>query len=476
MKEAQFNRGSWLALSAASLLILTVLGVNAYRFTLPTDGWVYEGEGGGFFMDLLGLPSGIQPGDLPVSIGGIPIEQISGITLFTPIDAPESWRAGDSVRYTLKRGDQTITLDAPIVNWKLATAVRAMLNWLRSSWIDNLITLLYFLIGAFVFFRRPGNPAARVLLFLGAVQLAMGLLLPSTLGDFMDPFAAKAMPLLGNYIWGILLFPTLFLLSLVFPKPKRPFSTHPRLTIAGLYLFEPLTLLLFGRLSVMAGAIIGFGLVAVYGLLTVLSIVHTFFQVRGDPVARAQVMWVGLGIAVMAGYQFANNAILLSTNFKAFYERLWWMSLMDGLVWLSLPTAVAIAILRYRLFDIDVIIRRTLVYGALTSILAALYYSSVVLLQQIARISTGQAGQSQLAIVVSTLGIAALFNPLRRRIQEFIDRRFYRQKYNTELTLAEFATTTRNEVDFDALTGGLLQVVNEALQPEGLSLWMLNRH
>jgi hypothetical protein len=472
MKEAQFNRGSWLALSAASLLILTVLGVNAYRFTLPTDGWVYDGFGGGFSTDLLGLPSGIRPGDIPVSIGGIPIEQISDNALFAPVRAPESWRAGDNIRYTLKRGGQMITLDAPIVNWKPATAGRAMLIWLRLSWTDDLITFLYFLIGAFVFFRRPGNLDARALLFLGAVQLAMGLLLPLTLGDLMDLFAAKAVPLLGNYIWGILLFPTLFLLSLVFPRPKRPFSIHPRLTIAGLYLFEPLTLLLFGRLSAMAGGIIGFGLVAVYGLLTVITIVHTFFRVRGDPVARAQVMWVGLGIAILAGYQFAMNTLLLSTNFQVFYEQPWWISLIDGLVWLSLPTAVAIAILRYRLFDIDLIIRRTIVYSALTGILAALYYSSVVLLQQIARILTGQAGQSQLVIVISTLSIAALFTPLHRRVQDFIDRRFYRQKYNAERTLAQFAATARDEVDKDRLVGELIGVVDEAMQPQNVWLWL----
>jgi hypothetical protein len=475
MKEAQFNRGSWLALCAASLLILTVLGVNAYRFTLPTDGWVYDGSGGGLSVDLLGLPSGIHPGDLPVSIGGIPIEQISGVTLLTPIDASESWRAGDNVRYTLKRGDQTITLEAPIVNWDLATAGRAMLNWLRSTWIDNLVTLFFFLIGAFVFFRRPGNLAAQVLLFFGAVRLAMGLLFPLTLGDFTDLFATIAVSLLGYYVWGILLFPTLFLLSLVFPKSKRPFSTHPRLTLAGLYLVEPLILLFFGRLSATAGVTIGFGLVAVYGFLTVISIVHTFFQVRDDPVARAQVMWVGLGVAFVAGYQFVFNAILLSTNFFASYiSEPWWVSLLGSLVFLSLPITVAIAILRYRLFDIYVIIRRTIVYSALTGILAVLYYSSVVLLQQIARVLTGQAGQSQLAIVVSTLGIAALFNPLRLRIQEFIDRRFFRQKYDAAKVLEEFSVSARREVELAHLTADLARVVHKTVQPERISLWLKN--
>jgi len=472
MKEDQFNRGSWLALGAASLLILTVLGVNAYRFTLPTDGWAYEGYGGGFFMDLMGLPSGIQPGDIPVSIGGIPIEQISDSAFFAPVRAPESWRAGDTVRYTLKRGGETLTLDVPIVNWDLASAGRAMISWLRSSWTGNLITIFYFLIGAFLFFRRPGNLAAQVLLFLGTVQLAMMFILYSTLGDFMDPFAVKAFSLLANYIWGILLFPTLFLLSLVFPRPKRPFSTHPRLTLAGLYLLEPLALLLFGRLSTMAGAIIGFGLVALYGLLTVISIFHTFFRVRSDPVARAQAMWVGLGIAIMAGYQFLSNVLLLSTNFGGFYETSWWMSLIDGLVWLSLPITVAVAILRYRLFDIDVIIHRTLVYGSLTAALALTYFVSVLMLQNLLQALTGQS-QSPVVIVISTLAIATLFNPLRKRVQNEIDRRFYRRKYDTEQTLEAFATSLRQEVNLDEISSSLLRAVQGAMEPEGVSLWLI---
>jgi hypothetical protein len=472
VREDQFNWGSWLALGAASILILTVLGVNAYRFTLPTDGWVSDIFGGGFFMDLLGLPSAIQSGDQLVSIGGIPIEQISGATLFIPVNVPEGWRAGDTIQYTLKRGDETFTLAVPVVSWDLALAGRATINWLRSYWTDILIAIFYFLIGAFVFFRRPGNLAAQALLFLGAVQLSMNLLFPMTLGDYMDPFASKAVILLGNYIWGILLFPTLFLLSLVFPKPKRPFSTHPRLTLAGLYLFEPLALLLFGRLSALAGAMIGFGLVAVYGLLTVISIVHSFFRMRDDPVARAQVMWVGLGIAIVSGYQFVSNTLFLSTNFgEFFFQTSWWMSLINGLIWLSLPTTVAIAVLRYRLFDIDVIIRRTLVYGGLTATLALTYFGSVLVLQNLLRVLTGQS-QSPVVIVVSTLAIAALFNPLRKRLQNEIDRRFYRRKYDAEQTLEAFTASLRQEVDLDEINRSLLAVTMEALQPEQISLWL----
>jgi hypothetical protein len=137
---------------------------------------------------------------------------------------------------------------------------------------------------------------------------------------------------------------------------------------------------------------------------------------------------------------------------------------------LVFPLSVVIGILRFGLFDIGVLVNRTLVYGALTAVLALVYYSSVVLLQQLFRLLTGQT--SDIAIVVSTLAIAALFSPLRRRVQAFIDRRFYRRKYDAAQTLATFSATLRDEVDLNQLTASLLTVVEETMQPAHVSLWL----
>jgi hypothetical protein len=136
----------------------------------------------------------------------------------------------------------------------------------------------------------------------------------------------------------------------------------------------------------------------------------------------------------------------------------------------GIPVAVGIAVLRYRLYDIDVIINRTLVYGSLTATLIALYFGGIVVLQRLFVLLTGQ--QSTLAVVASTLLIAALFNPLRRRIQSFIDRRFYRRKYDARKTLEAFTAKLRDETDFDALNAELVGVVNETIQPAHVSLWL----
>jgi len=137
---------------------------------------------------------------------------------------------------------------------------------------------------------------------------------------------------------------------------------------------------------------------------------------------------------------------------------------------LIIPTSIAIAILRYRLYDIDLIINRTLVYGSLTATLIALYFGGIVVLQRIFVLITGQ--RSTLAVVASTLLIAALFNPLRRQIQSFIDRRFYRRKYDARKTLEAFSTQLRDETDLAALSDDLVGVVRETMQPAHVSLWL----
>jgi hypothetical protein len=190
---------------------------------------------------------------------------------------------------------------------------------------------------------------------------------------------------------------------------------------------------------------------------------------RSRGVERQQMKWFAYVTVVFVGGSILASAIGEVTGVRRLEDISFVLSLV-ALV--GLPIAVGVAILRYRLYEIDLIINRTLVYGSLTAMLAVVYFGGVTATQAIFRALTSQEQQPQLAIVVSTLVIAALFNPLRRRIQSFIDRRFYRSKYDAAKTLEAFSAKLRDETDLDALSDDLTRVVRETMQPAHVSLWM----
>jgi len=195
-----------------------------------------------------------------------------------------------------------------------------------------------------------------------------------------------------------------------------------------------------------------------------------------DSVQRQQTKWVVFGFsAVFLGLVLISLPVLLFPSLRSSGIPNLLYLLIDIPLTLTglavLPIMIGVSILKYRLWDIDILIRRTLLYSVLTAMLVLVYLSSVVLLQAIFQVITGQ-GTSPIVTVLSTLAIAALFNPLRYRIQDFIDRRFYRSKYDTAKALNSFAQTARDEVDMERLTGALLEVVVDAMQPENVSLWL----
>jgi hypothetical protein len=180
---------------------------------------------------------------------------------------------------------------------------------------------------------------------------------------------------------------------------------------------------------------------------------------------RQQIRWIALAAAV-AGAAFAVNVVSFFVSVEGIDQL---RIVLLGLVLAGFPVATGIAILRHRLYDIDVVINRTLVYGALTATLAGVYLGSVLLLQLAL---SGVTDGSELAVAASTLGVAALFRPARARIQAGVDHRFFRRKYNAARTLESFSARLRVEVDLDALTADLCAVVSETMQPGHVSIWV----
>ena len=215
------------------------------------------------------------------------------------------------------------------------------------------------------------------------------------------------------------------------------------------------------------------GPLVIYGSV-IFSQIYRYRRVSTH-IERQQTKWVVLGIiSVLTG--FIVFALIFNGLFPTLNQPNTPYYLIQNLAYpvllLLLPLSIGIAILRYRLWEIDRVINRTLVYGTLTAILALIYFGCVVLLQHLVNGVTGQVGQSPLVIVASTLAIAALFQPLRHHIQAIIDRRFYRRKYDAARTLEAFSATLRNEVELTQLREHLLGVVQETMQPAYVSLWL----
>jgi hypothetical protein len=288
---------------------------------------------------------------------------------------------------------------------------------------------------------------------------------------------------IGNWFWYLMLALVFIYLPLLFPDGRLP--SRRWLAVAVLPGIGTLGVVVLGALAdtlvldpVVEGihyridnpiGIEGLAFVEdlpVFGLLTVLfgvglvgavaSVVVRFRRSRG--VERQQMKW----------FVYA-AALLLLTPVEGWLPEIV-SNVLFGVVLIALPAAIGIAVLRYRLYEIDLVINRALVYGSLTVTLALVYVGSVVSLQSVFRALTGQ--DSQLAVVASTLVIAALFNPLRRRVQGFVDRRFYRRKYDAARTLAAFSTKLRDETDLYALNAELVRVVRETMQPAHVWLWL----
>src|ERR687897_643372 len=378
-------------------------------------------------------------------------------------------------------------------------ATQAPSDWGTGGPLSSLLIFLPFLafplVGALIASRRPENPIGWICLaaglfwmfiFLAAAsddyELARTVTLTSsvTLDALTQWIWVPPVGLLGTYM--ILLFPDGRL-------PSRRWRPLAWLSGAVLVLASVGVMLSPGPLEHLGGVRNPFGLEGQHWmtsagyvvlpllplcmLASALSLVLRFRRSRGEE--RQQIKWIAFSAAVVVMvYLIAMVASLLSpaeTWFAGSSPA--WLRLLQTAALLSLtviPIAVGFAVLRYRLYEIDLLINRALVYGSLTVLLATTYIGGVVGLQYVFRTLTGQG--STLAVVASTLAIAAPFNPLRRRVQGFVDRSFYRNKYDAAKTLEAFSARLREETDLDALRDEVVGVARRTMHPAHVSLWL----
>jgi hypothetical protein len=359
-----------------------------------------------------------------------------------------------------------------------------------------LIFVLFTTIGALVASRKPKNT-------IGWIFCAMGLITTSSVASGQYAIYAlvsspSSLPGGGTAAWleaflgGPIIIALFALVLLLFPDGRT--ASHGWRAVLWLDLIAAVLLFVgsfkpgpmppsslrvanpFGIEEI--GALlnvllyVGFSLALAVTTLGVVSLMVRFRRSRAEE--RQQMKWVAFAGAIMCAVT-ATGPFLWSLPSSSFGQTLIWPVLFFSAV-STIPVATGVAILKFRLYDIDRIINRTLVYGSLTVTLAAVYLGSIVVSQTLQKrlfvFITGQAEQSQLAIVVSTLVIAVLFSPLRRRIQSFIDRRFYRSKYDAAKTLEAFSARLREETDMDALSDDLTSVVRETMQPAHVSVWL----
>jgi hypothetical protein len=371
-------------------------------------------------------------------------------------------------------------------------------DFTTGSLLGQALFLVFPLVGALIASRRPENP-------IGWLCLVDGLLWTTT--DMLDYHSLYAMASPGSVPFPVglagvnhwLWVPTVGLLGtyvfLLFPDGRLPSRRwRPLAWLSGVVIASgSLGLMLSpGPLDMPRGIRNPFGLetapwvaVAAYAslpllplcmLASALSLVMRYRSSRGD--VRQQIKWIAFAASLVA----LTYLIAIVASFIHPSEEIWlaaglplWLDLIEYAALLSItsvPIAIGVAVLKYRLYDIDLIINRTLVYGSLTGTLALVYFGGVTVTQALFRTITGQQQLPQLVVVASTLLIAALFNPLRRSIQSFIDRRFYRRKYDAAKTLEGFSMKLRDKTDLEALNNELVEVVRETMQPAHVSVWM----
>jgi hypothetical protein len=332
--------------------------------------------------------------------------------------------------------------------------------------VEKIFQLVWFAVGAIIFWRRSEDRMA-LLVSLFLVSFGPVAVIPTAAYTLISSQPAWLLPVSGVQIVGLVCSTLFFFL---FPGGRFV----PRWTrwLAAAFIAFLVSRDLFPDLYSRSPALETVSYLVFLGIVVSLvwSQVYRYRRVSSET-QRQQTKWVVFGLALgVAGTFPLQLPVDLSWVGGDTPLTLLFLKMGFALSFMLIPLSIGVAVLRSHLFDIDVVINRTLVYGSLTATLIALYFVGIVVLQRLFVALTGE--KSTLAVVASTLVIAALFTPLRRRIQSFIDRRFYRRKYDARKTLEAFSTKLRDETDLEALNADLVGVVKETMQPAHVSLWL----
>ena len=472
VSERRFDRGAVFLLAAMIGFVLFALATSLAVLSLPGDGWQLDAgnpttESLRYFAGAWATP--LRAGDEVLGVEGQPVLQENYWQSVPRPVIQAVWREGQSVRYTIRRDGQVLDVAVRMELLDGNGTARALWHTISADPFDWLV-LLHMLL---LFLFRPRNSAARLLLVIGISLNAVTKIgwAGETISYFLAPCWLFYTRTLLTSFWNYLLIPSLLLLVISFPKRLFPLSRYPR--AVPLVLFGAPFLVAVGMLVSLDAVAYLLSLFVEIMLVIAALIVATAnaFKPSQPAVVRAQTVWLLLGLGLSIGLRQGVYLLGVAGVQGTVLTPGEWSNLaINALSAMALPLCMAIAVLRFHLFDVYIIIRRTLIYGLLTALLAGIYFGGVVVLQQVFIAMTGQ--RSELAIILSTLAIAALFVPLRNGIQSVIDRRFFHRKYNAAKMQESFAVTARDEVDSTKLVVRLVDVVDEALLPEHISLWL----
>jgi hypothetical protein len=465
------DRGLQIAiLLGTTSLVLTGIFVW-FRLTSPSDGArfiysVFAWKSEGVEVTPVGNSTdNLKDGDIIIAIDDRPME-----SWIEDVLRPRTWggksRLEQEVDYTILRGSDRVNIPVELREFPLREILAAYWGPLLFAFVTQIIATL-------VLVRRPHEKVAQVLFiwaWSGSHTYAWSLGQQAI--DITNGFIFWLYFLFTPLLW-LLYWSSALHLAFIFPQENRLVKKFPKI-VPTIYLGAYASFLIYtagswtqasNLMEWMRGWTTFPNLITLLYLALMVIFLLWGYKNLSEPAARQKVRWVVYGGLVSGG-----GGLILWILPPILIGRAIISANTLGVLTLPFPVTLAIAIHRHQLFDIDLLINRTLVYGLLSGTLAILYFSSVVLLQSLFRAIIGE--NSQIAIVASTLGIATMFSPLRKGVQNFIDRRFYRHKYDAEKTLAAFASTLRDETDLSSLKNALVQVVKATMQPTDVYLWI----